>query len=138
MQTPESYRLFLRRLYRGRIIMVALFLVLAIAGGLTFLLPGYRGWAAFFWLSDSLCLMGRWHVGARYMAAVQVCSNPQIVYWVHSGTPMLPMLRGWLGTLMLHLRDGTQLEIEVPPKNLEEVIAWLKEKNPSLRCGPYE
>lgn len=144
MPMSESYCLFQRRLSRGGIIYGTLFLVSAIASGLAILIPGYRAWAAVLFLSGFVCGMGAWHVGGRQRTAWKVRTNPRVVYWAHlTGTRTFgglsaKLLTAELGSLVVHLRDGSQLDIDLPPKDLEEILAWLKEENPFLRCGPYD
>ena len=42
-------------------------------------------------------------------------------------------------SLTFHLKDGTQVTIDGVSLNAsEEILAWLKAENPSLRWGPYD
>jgi len=40
--------------------------------------------------------------------------------------------------LVLHLRDGTKCEIGLSALEMGKFVAWLNEKNPSVRWGEYD
>lgn len=127
------------------IILKILFLVSGVAFGLALVIPGYKFWSVIPLLSIFLCAIGRPYLTERYITSWKVRTNPQIVYWACS---MGVWNHGWVGTIMgigakveslaLHLRNGIRFDIDLPPKDVEEILAWLKEENPPLRCGPYD
>jgi hypothetical protein len=55
------------------------------------------------------------HVGRRYISAWKVAENPQIVYWGHSINQQgqaTDLVVTESNKLKLHLKDGTQLNVE--------------------------
>jgi hypothetical protein len=141
MEQPEAYCLFMRRVRRGAIIFKILSLVFTGVAGLALATPGLRPWAAAAFLLGVCCLLGVRHVGGRYISARKVSENPQIVYWAHPTRPFESLSNDAIEEcklLLLHLRHGTQLEINLPPAEMRNFVAWLKERNSSMRWGAYD
>ena len=38
----------------------------------------------------------------------------------------------------MHLRDGSELEVDLPPAEMRAFTAWLSERNPDMRWGAYD
>jgi hypothetical protein len=141
MQLPETYRSFMRRVRRGGIVLRILSLVFIGLGGLALATPGFRPWTAAAFLLAVSCLLGVRHVGSRYVSAWKVSENPQIVYWAHPTTRHEHLADGAIQEcelLTLHLRDGTQFELGLPPGDMRDFVTWLSERNASVRFGAYD
>jgi hypothetical protein len=85
------------------------------------------------------------HAGVRYFGAYKVCTQTEIVYWIHPTKALIDVSDGAVsGTMedsnlfVLHLRDGTQLELSIPSEDVGSFVIWLKKHNPSVRVGNYE
>jgi hypothetical protein len=148
---PTGFRKLLGRLERGTLIWHAFsFIFWGTASvfiiGLSF--PGRIPWAVTAFILGIVCrVTALLHVWPRYISASKVAENPQIVYWGHSTDPKGLALDGNAtdsNALKLHLKDGTQLEVEtargtgVSQTQLGEIISWLRSRNPSMRWGRYD
>lgn len=138
---PNSYAVFLRRLARGVIILRILWIFLvAISAIMAFLLYEY-GWSAAAFLASACIMFAILSVNKRFSLAAELSSNPLIVYWVHpsnQNSPYADQLPIECSTIKLHLRNGCDLEVDLPLKDMREFLAWLRKQNPSIRVGPYE
>jgi len=87
-----------------------------------------------------LFAMGMNHVRNRYIAARKVSDNPQLVYWAQPTTNAHTAVgkANDCKILILHLRDGTQIEVGLPPAEMRKCIEWLTVQNPSIRLGAYD
>jgi hypothetical protein len=140
MELPKGYCLFIRRLRRGGIIFRVLWIVLIALTGFSLIGP-YWGWTVAAFTVGVQCMMGMRHVGERYVAASKASENPQIIYWAHPSTPHEHLSDDAMDDcklITLHLRDGHQFEVGLPSEEMRDFIAWLKERNPSIRWGKYD
>jgi len=141
MQAQEVYRLLVRRVRRGIIIFGVLFVVLCISSGLASA-EKQRAWAVAAFVAAILVGLGFRHVRSRDISARKISANPQIVYWAHP--TVIPANEQWLlsqttvQSLSLHLRDGSQFDACLSPKEMESFITWLRQSNPSIRFGAYD
>lgn len=140
MQAQEVYSLLVRRIRRGIVIFGGLFVVLCIASGL--LASRHTAWAAAAFVAAILMGLGFRHVRSRDTSARKIAADPQIVYWAHP--TVIPASDQWclryatVQSLSLHLRDGTQFDACLSPKEMESFTAWLRQSNPSVRFGAYD
>jgi hypothetical protein len=140
LQIPDSLQTFLRRLHRGALILRILWLFLMALAVLALILSAFL-WAALAFLLVMACVLLGIHVSRRYLVAWKVATNPQWVYWAHATPGFDRSLDAPLSDcshLTLHLRDGSFLQIDLPPISINELVAWLTEHNPSVRCGRYD
>ena len=141
MESLKGLHSFVRRVRRGVIIFQALGLASAAFTGFELLRPGCRSWAASSFLAALLFGLARNHIRGRYFSARKVSENPEIVYWGHATTRFEHFsseeIKG-CRILTLHLRDGTQLEIDLPPAEMCNFVAWLRIQNLSMRWGSYD
>jgi len=142
MNPPRAYQLLLRRAYRGRVLFSAISLTLAIFTGLALVLPEYRCWSVSAFLGALLFSMGARIVHQRYTVALKVRKNPKAVFWAHSTRIEDKLLSKEPITdcniAILHLRDGSQLEVNLQPAEMHAFVAWLKEQNSSIKLGSYD
>ena len=141
MEQPKAYRSFIRRVRCGVFLFQILTLASPVFGAWALATPGCRSWAAVCFLVALLFGLARNQVRGRYISARKVSETPQIVYWAHPTRPFEPRSNETIGEcklLMLHLQDGTQLEVDLPPAEMCRLIDWLTEKNPSIRLGVYD
>src|SRR5438045_720929 len=129
MQAQEVYRLLVRRIRRGVIIFGALSVVLCISSALA-VANKQTAWAVAAFVAAILVGLGFLHVRSRDISARKISGNPQIVYWVHPTA--IPPNEQWLlryttvQSLSLHLRDGSQFDACLSPKEMESFITWLR------------
>ena len=141
MQAQEVYRLLVRRIRRGVIIFGTLSVVLCVSSGVA-LANKHTVWAAAAFAWAILAGGGFRHVRNRDLSARKISDNPQIVYWAHP--TVIPANQRWLlryatwQSLSLHLRDGSQFDACLSPKEMESFVIWLKCQNPSFRMGDYD
>jgi hypothetical protein len=141
MQAQEIYRLLVRRIRRGIVVFGALFVGLCIASGLA-LADRHTAWAAAAFVAAVLAGLGFRHVRSRDISARKISANAKIVYWAHP--TVIPANEQWtlryttVQSLSLHLRDGSQFDACLSPKEMESFIAWLRQSNPSIRFGAYD
>ena len=86
-------------------------------------------------------MLGMQHVRARHISAWKVFENPQIVYWAHSTTRHQHLADEAIRDcrlLTLHLRDGRQFEVGLPPAEMRNFIDWLTERNPSVQWSAFD
>jgi hypothetical protein len=148
MQLPEGFRILIRHLRRGVVIFKSLKLVFLGCAVGVFIFHGGIAWVITSFILGLVCeLTALLHVGRRYISAWKVAENPQIVFWGHSvdrqgqatDKPVIDSKN-----LKLHLRDGTQLEVEavsgtgMSQEQLRDIILWLRQRNPSMRWGDYD
>jgi len=141
MKEPRVYSHFKRRIRRGIVFFHILWFVSVAFGGVMLVTPGRRCWAVVGLLMGILSGLAGRHVRERYISVRKVSENPQIVYWAHPSRPFERLSNEKIEEckqLILHLKDGTQVEVDLPPAEMGEFIAWLKENNPSIRWGPYD
>jgi len=141
MKEPEAYHRFKRRIRRGVVFFHMLWIVSVVFAGVTLVTPGRRCWAVSGLLMGILSGLAARQVRERYISARKVSENPQVVYWAHPTRPFVRFSSEKVEEcklLTLHLKDGTQLEVDLPPEDMGTFIAWLKESNPFIRWGPYE
>jgi hypothetical protein len=119
----------------------ALFAVLCACSGLA-LAEKQTAWAVAAFEAAILVGLGFRHVRSRDISARKISDNPQLVYWAHP--TVIPANEQWLLTnttvqsLSLHLRDGSQFDACLSPKEMESFIGWLKCQNPTIRMGAYD
>ncbi len=141
MQPIEVFRLINKRLRRGVILFKILQIVSIACAGAAVLFPLWRPWAATAFLGAILFGVAWIHVRGMFHSAWKLCNEPQIVYWAYSvdkrghfsEVPTATSTR-----LVLHLRDGTKCEIGLSALEMGKFVAWLNEKNPSVRWGEYD
>jgi hypothetical protein len=138
METSEVVRLLTRRFRRGLVIFPTLWLALVVFAGQTLIASRNRPWGVAAFITAILIGLGFHQVRKGFVLAKKVSANPRIVYWAHSSSQRLPFSTNSLNYFMLHLRDGCQLEVHLPPTEMAKFIDWLKEQNPSVRLGPYD
>ena len=151
MQPAEIYRLLTQRVRRGLIIFTGLWFASVISCGLLMVYPAGRPWAAAIFLVGMFAGLGRAHVYKRNVAARKVAFDPRLVYWAHPilglrKDPHDPRPIGAFSSeaildctvLTLHLRDGTHCEVSLPNPEMHVFVAWLSEKNPTVRMGTYD
>jgi hypothetical protein len=140
VQIPDSLQAFLRKLRRGALILRILWMFLIALSALALILNAWL-WSLLAFLTVIACVLLGIHVSRRYLAAWKVSTNPQWVYWVHATPGFDRSLDAPIADcshLTLHLRDGSFLQIDLPPNSINELVVWLVEHNPTLRCGPYD
>ncbi len=141
MQAQEVYRLLVRRIRRGIIIFGALSAILCMASAFASA-NRHTGWAAAAFVAAVLVGLGFRHVRNRDISARKISANPKIVYWAHP--TVIPANEQWLlrnttvQSLSLHLRDGSQFDACLSPREMEDFIAWLRDSNPGIRLGAYD
>ncbi len=141
MHAQEVYRLLVRRIRRGIIIFGVLSIVLCISSGLA-LASKQTAWSVAAFVAAILVGLGFRHVRSRDILARKISTHPQLVYWAHP--TVIPANEQWLlknttvQSLSLHLRDGSQFDACLSPKEMESFIGWLKCQNPSIRIGAYD
>ncbi len=148
LQLPEGFRKLIRRLRRGGIIFYSLSLVFLGCACASLILHWGIPWAITAFIMSMVCrLTAALSIGRRYLSAWKAAENPQIIYWVHStdrqgraiDTPVTESK-----TLRLHLKDGTQLDVEtvagtgISQADLQDIISWLSQRNSSMRWGNYD
>ena len=148
LQLPEGFRKLLRRLRRGGMIFHSLFLVFAGCSGAALSFHWGISWAVAAFIMGLVChLTVLLSIGQKYISAWKVAESPQIVYWAHSidgqgraiDTPVTESKN-----IRLHLKDGTELAVEAvrgtgtTQAELQDVISWLNQKNPTMRWGNYD
>jgi hypothetical protein len=102
--------------------------------------PGCRPWVVAAVLASILFYLALSLVRKGISLAWNVSEKPQLVYWAQPSTlseKFSPDLIDFK-FLTLHLRNGRQLEVHLPPTEMRELITWLKDRNPSVRLGPYD
>lgn len=134
-----------RRLRRGFVLFRILYLASAVVAGVALIVPGGCPWAIAAFAAGILFYFFWSEAGKHGLNAQNVCQNPQLVYWVHPVA--YPVLQRNLFRrsaenrrqyMLLHLRDGTELEVTLLPDQMEMFIDWLTERNPSVRIGDYD
>ena len=142
MQSSEVYYLLVRRIRRGLVIFTILwFASVIVTCILALIVPGGRPWAVTAFLASIYIYLGRDHVGKRHISALRVSEYPQVVYWAHPTSGHQAFSNDAMHDctlIMLHLRDGTEFEVRLPPEQMRAFIAWLVERNPSVRLGAYD
>ena len=148
LQLPEGFRKLIRRLRRGGIIFHTLSLLFLTGACSVLIFHWGISWAITAFI---LCLVCRLTVllsiGRKYISAWKVAEDPKIVYWVHSTDGQgrandQPVSES--RTVRLHLKDGTQLEVEavtgtgISQTQLQDALSWLRHKNQALRWGDYD
>lgn len=141
MDTTQIHHMLTRNIRRGLIIFSILKLISIIFCGFALVTDGLRPWAAVSFMASIIFLLGFIHVQKRGIAAWKVSQDPQIVYWAHPSTAHEPLSSNSIlecRILTLHLRDATQLEVNLPLEQMHSFIAWLKEHNSTIRWGSYD
>ena len=138
MESSELDRFLTRRFRRGLVIFSILWLISVGWAGQTLVASGNRAWAVAAFFAAMLSGLGFQHVRKGFIVAKRVSANPKIVYWAHSSGLRLPLSTKSQNFFILHLRDGSQLEVLLPEAEMTKFIDWLKEQNPSVRMGPYD
>lgn len=141
MEKTEAFRLITRQLRRGVILFKLLQFASIIGGGVALVFPVGRPWALAAFVAAILFRVAWVHVRGMYRSAWLACEDPQRVYWAHPTTRsghVLEMPTDECRRLVLHLRDGTQCEFGLPAPEMRRFIAWLTERNPSIRWGAYD
>jgi hypothetical protein len=118
-----------------------LFLISIGFGGWAATVRPYRPWGAAAFLAGVLFGLGHWHVRKRHVAAWKIAKNPQLVYWAHAVDR-----HGYFSEeesrecprLLLHTRDGSELEGDLPRPEMRAFTAWLTASNPAVRWGAYD
>ncbi len=140
IQSKDIYRQLSRRPRRGRVVFGTLSLAFAALGGAALATGGSGALAAL--IVGLLFGLGYLHVRERDDSARRIAEGPHSVFWVHAST--IPLQNPWLFSLttlsfvVLHLRDGRQFEVALPPDEMEHFIQWLRQQNPSVRLGAYD
>lgn len=130
-----------RDIRRGLIIFSTLRLISIVFCVFAFMTDGLRPWAALSFIASVIFMLSVNHVQKRAIAAEKVSRDPQIVYWAHPTTAHEPLSSNSIHEcrlLMLHLRDATQLEVNLPLKQMHSFITWLEEHNSTIRWGSYD
>jgi len=139
MQPHEVCNLLTRQISRGGKMFKTLWLVSSGCCGVAFLAPGGRPWAVAALLASILFLVGWVHMRGRYLSAWNISENPQLVYWAHPSRTKDHLVSyediNNCQLLTLHLRDGTQFLARLSAEDMRDFIAWLNERNPSVRWG---
>ncbi len=141
MEKTEAFRLITHQLRRGVILFKLLQFASMIGGGVALIFPVGRPWALAAFVGAILFGVAWVHIRAMYLSAWRACENPQMVYWAHPttrGGHVLEQPTDDCRRLVLHLRDGTQFEFGLPTSEMSKFIAWLNERNPSVRWGAYD
>lgn len=141
MERPKEFILFVRRLRRGALLFRILWLSSIGLTGLALLLPEHRYLAIGIFPLAILFALGMEHVSKRHISAWKVSKDPNLVYWVHPTSKHESAINDSMEdckSLTLHLRDGCQFEVDLPPSDIRTFLAWLKEENPAVRWGNYD
>lgn len=141
MDSTQIHRMLTRNIRRGLIIFSILKLISIVFCVFALMTDGLRPWAALSFVASIIFLLGFVHVQKRARAAVKVSRDPQIVYWAHPSTAHEPLASNSIHEckiLTLHLRDATQLEVNLPLEQVHSFVAWLKEHNSTIRWGSYD
>ena len=141
LQAPAVYLLLARRIRRGMLIFHALFVLALVLFAVALAVPGQRAWGGACYLLALFCWLGVVHVRKRNNAAWKVAHRPHLVYWAHP----VDRKNFLIGSeakdctlLQLHLRDGAQFEVGLPPDDMRSFVDWLREQNPTVRWGAYD
>jgi hypothetical protein len=141
MDSTQIYRILTQKIRRGILIFYVLKIISMVACVYLLITDGVGPWVALYFVAVVISYVSIGHVRKRAIAATKVSQDPQIVYWAHPSTPHEPLSSNSIHEctiLTLHLRDGTQLEVNLPLKQMNDFIAWLKEHNSTIRWGPYD
>ena len=141
MDSSQIHSMLTRNIRRGLIIFPILKLIAIVFCVIALMTDGLRPWAALSFVASIIFFVGFNNVRKRAKAAEKVSRDPQIVYWAHPSTGHEPLSGNSIHEcriLTLHLRDATQLEVNLPLKQMHSFIAWLKEKNSTIRWGFYD
>ena len=148
LQLPEGFRKLIRRLRRGGIIFHSLFLIFFGCTCSALIFHWGISWAIAAFIMSLVCrLTVVLSVGRKYISAWKAAENPEVIYWAHSldgqGRAVDQPVSD-SNNIRLHLKDGTQFELEsvrgtgTSSEQLQEVISWLRQRNPSIRWGNYD
>lgn len=138
---PQGYQIFLRRISRGILLFRVLWLAFMGLSALAFAIPEYRHWTIICFLLSVIFAVAMNHVSKRHISAWKVSDNPKLVYWAYPTTndgSFSNFAQEKYKGVTLHLRDGCQLDVDLPPKELQAFLNWLKEENHSIRWGNYD
>jgi hypothetical protein len=148
LQLPAGFRKLLKRLRRGGIIFHSIHLILIGCACASLIFHWGISWAITAFILSLVCrLTVLLSIGRKYISAWKAAENPQIVYWAHSlhgqGRATDKIVTE-SKNVRLHLKDGTQFEVEAvrgtgtSQEQLQEVISWFRQRNPSIRWGDYD
>ncbi|HEY1661095.1 MAG TPA: hypothetical protein VGI03_01635 [Verrucomicrobiae bacterium] len=145
---PEGLCILIRRLRRGGVFFHSLYLVFLGCGCGALMFHWGIPWFILCFILGLICrLTVLLHVGRRYISARKVTENPGIVYWGYATDRQgcaTDRAVTEANTIKLQLKDGSHLAVEavrgagITREQLREVIAWLRQKNPSIRWGNYD
>jgi hypothetical protein len=141
MQPSEVYRLLTRQMPKRVIIFQLCSLAFMVCSATALFSWRSFSWAIAAFLTSFLFIVGWVLMRQKCVAAWKASENPKIVYWAQ--TRELPRRVARYGmrdykVLTLHLRDGHQCEVNLPPDDLRKFTNWLSERNPSVRWGAYD
>lgn len=141
MQPTEIFRLLTRQMPKR--VIVFQFCSLAFMACSFSALVSWRSisWAVASFLASFLLILAWVLLRQKCIVAWKVSNNPELVYWAHSHDLPLRIARFGMNdykVFKLHLRDGEQIEVNLPPDDLQTITAWLSERNSSVRWGAYD
>ena len=139
MRSCEVYPLLSHRIRRGLVIWA----ILSSASVIVLLVASTQSapWAISAFLIGIYCFVASLHVRRRNAQAYLVSMNPQLVYWAHPTSPHASLSEESVSEcrlLMLHLRDGTQFEVSLPPEKMQSFVSWLVAENSTVKVGSYD
>ena len=141
MQPTEVFLLLTRQMPK-RVIFFQFCSLALMACSVTALFSWHSlSWAIASFLASLLFIIGWVLMRQKCNAAWKISNNPQMVYWAHSRA-LPPRIARYVmkdyRVLTLHLRDGVQLDVNLPLHDLSKFSSWISERNPSVRWGFQE
>jgi hypothetical protein len=141
MQPSDVYSLLTRRIRRGLIVFSILRFASIGAAVWALVTPGNRPWGVSAFLLSILFHLGGNTVWKQNVSAWKISGDPGLVYWAHPNDlrqPCSPSATIKFRFLTLHLRDGQQFEVNLPPAEMQIFMKWLNERNPTMRWGAFD
>lgn len=141
MEPKQVLHLIGHRFRRGMIICRVIGVVTVGFAGALVMTPGAWPWAIIAFIIANIFIVAHVLIGQKYLSAWKICENAGIVYWAHA-TDRHQKVSAVAVTecnfLTVHLRDGTECEVALPPKKMGKFVDWLKQRNPLIRWGAYD
>jgi hypothetical protein len=145
MEPNEIYLSLSRRFRRGEVVFGSLWIASMVTIVVAVEVKNWSLVAAGF-LAGMQFGLANFFIHRSNEAAWNAAFHPQMVYWVRPTAPSI-YRRGsrWVrykileeNIVTLHLRDGRQFEIHKPAREINLFLAWLQERNPTVRIGSYD
>ena len=133
MEDTIAYKILLSSLRRGTKLCEAGCFIALSSGLISFIVPGYKAWCFMSCVFIVGFIVSITLNRVKYESLLRVFEHPEIVFWVHGKTSYVPPYR-WLtiyATVSFHLITGEVVNLNIPQTNLQEIMDWFRDKNPS-------